>query len=87
MELYRSFHTQCCVLKVNGDYRDARIRNTESELDKYPPEFDDLLDRVFDEFGLIVCGWSAEWDHALRKAISRTPSRRFSMYWARPRQN
>ena len=75
-------HTQCCVFKVHGDYLDTRIRNTPAELDQYPPEFDQLLDRVFDEFGLIVCGWSAEWDVALRKAIYRAPSRRFSTYWA-----
>ena len=75
-------HTQCCVFKVHGDYRDTRIRNTPAELDQYPPEFDQLLDRIFDEFGLIVCGWSAEWDGALRKAIYRIPSRRFSTYWA-----
>ena len=75
-------HTQCCVFKVHGDYLDTRIRNTPAELDRYPPEFDRLLDRIFDEFGLIVCGWSAEWDGALREAIYRTPSRRFSTYWA-----
>ena len=40
------------------------------------------MDRIFDEFGLIVCGWSAEWDGALRSAITRTPSRRFTTYWA-----
>ena len=49
-------HTQCCVFKVNGDYLDTRIKNTPNELDQYPPEFDQLLDRIFDEFGLIVCG-------------------------------
>ena len=75
-------HTQCCVFKVHGDYRDTRIRNTPDELDQYPPEFDELLDRIFDEFGLIVCGWSAEWDEALRSAIIRAPSRRFTTYWA-----
>ena len=75
-------HTQCCVFKVHGDYLDTRIRNTPSELDQYPYKFDQLLDRIFDEFGLVVCGWSAEWDGALRKAINRAPSRRFSTYWA-----
>lgn len=74
-------HTRCCVVKLHGDYLDTRIRNTSSELDQYPPEFDNLLDRIFDEFGLIICGWSAEWDGALRTAISRAPSRRFSTYW------
>ena len=75
-------HTQCCVFKVHGDYLDTRIRNTPAELDRYPPEFDQLLDRIFDEFGLIVCGWSAEWDGALRSALNRAPSRRFTTYWA-----
>ncbi len=75
-------HTPCCVFKVNGDYLDTRIRNAPAELDQYPPAFDQLLDRIFDEFGLIVCGWSAEWDSALRKAMCRAPSRRFTTYWA-----
>ena len=67
---------------MHGDYLDTRIRNTPAELDQYPPEFEQLLDRIFDEFGLIVCGWSAEWDGALCKAIYRAPSRRFTAYWA-----
>ena len=75
-------HTQCCVFKVHGDYLDPGIRNTPTELDEYPPEFDQLLDRIFDEFGLIVCGWSADWDGALRSALIRSPSRRFTTYWA-----
>ena len=74
-------HTDCCVVKLHGDYRDTRIRNTQTELDSYPPEFDQLLDRVFDEFGLVVCGWSAVWDGALRDALSRATSRRFTTYW------
>ena len=75
-------HVDCCVFKLHGDYRDPGIRNTKSELDVYPPEFDQFLDRVFDEYGLIVCGWSAEWDTALRKALSRAKARHFSTYWA-----
>jgi len=55
-------HTKCCIIKVNGDYLDTRIRNTEQELNEYPEELNHLLDQVFDEFGLIVCGWSGEWD-------------------------
>ena len=58
------------------------LRNTPDELDQYPPEFDQLLDRIFDEFGLIVCGWSAEWDGALRSALFRAKSHRFTTYWA-----
>lgn len=41
-----------------------------------------LLDRVFDEFGLILCGWSGGWDTALRAAIERCQTHRFTTYWA-----
>lgn len=75
-------HTACTIVKLHGDYLDTRIRNTPQELAAYPKEFDRLLDRVLDEFGLIVAGWSAEWDEALRAAITRAPSRRFTTYWS-----
>ena len=82
-------HTQCCIVKVHGDYLDTRIRNSPAELDEYPTELNQLLDRIFDEFGLIVCGWSAEWDGALCSALFRASSRRFTTYWtvrAEPRE-
>lgn len=75
-------HTRCSIVKVHGDYLDTRIKNTPTELEKYDEQLDHLLNRVFDEFGLIVCGWSAEWDVALRAAIERCPSRRFTTFWA-----
>ena len=75
-------HTQHCLIKLHGDYLDTRIRNTPSELSEYSLEFNQLLDRIFDEFGLVVCGWSADWDVALRDAMFRAPSRRFTTYWA-----
>lgn len=59
------------VVKPHGDYLDARIKNTPDELSQYEEPFDGLLDRIFDEFGLIVCGWSATWDFAMRKALER----------------
>ena len=74
-------HSGISIIKVHGDYLDTRIKNTVPELSKYEPAMDALLDRVTDEYGLIVCGWSAEWDAALRAAIERCPSRRFSTYW------
>ena len=74
-------HTKCYLLKLHGDYKDARILNTDEELSRYPREYDMLLDRIFDEYGLLVCGWSGEWDHALREAIMRSPARRYSMFW------
>lgn len=74
-------HAQCTVIKVHGDYRDTRLRNTSSELVSYPTEINTLLDRVFDEYGLIVCGWSATWDRALCDAIFRNTNRRFTVFW------
>lgn len=74
-------HSRCTIIKVHGDYLDTRIRNTPAELDTYPPEFDALIDRVIDEHGLIICGWSADWDGALRRAILRSPNRRFTTFW------
>ncbi len=80
--LIHAIRKSCVVFKVHGDYMDTRIRNTTKELAEYPDSFDKLLDSIFDEFGLIVCGWSGEWDQALRAAIERTKSRRFSHFWA-----
>ena len=75
-------HTKCCVIKLHGDYLDTRIRNTSSELESYSEAFNKLLDRILDEFGLIVCGWSAVWDKALRDSLYRCQTRRFATYWA-----
>lgn len=74
-------HSECTVIKLHGDYRDARIKNTPSELAEYPEALNLLLDRILDEFGLVVCGWSAQYDTALRSAILRCPSRRFTTFW------
>lgn len=75
-------HSACYLLKLHGDYKDARILNTEAELSGYPAPYEALLDRIIDEHGLIVCGWSGEWDHALRAAFLRAPNRRYSVFWA-----
>lgn len=74
-------HSECTIIKVHGDYLSPDLRNTVDELDSYAPAIDTLLDRVFDEYGLVVCGWSATWDTALRNALLRAPNRRFATYW------
>ncbi len=74
-------HSKCTVAKLHGDYKDSRIRNTPKELAEYSKELATFLDSVLDEFGLIICGWSGEWDEALKNAVLRCASRRFSTYW------
>ena len=73
---------QCQIIKLHGDYKDVRSLNTITELAQYPDGINRLLDQIFDEFGMIVCGWSADWDGALRATVRRCKSQRFSWYWA-----
>ncbi len=74
-------HSGVTIIKLHGDYLDSRIKNTEQELAVYDEPLNQLLDRVLDEYGLIISGWSGDWDMALRNAITRCPSRRFSTFW------
>lgn len=74
-------HARCTVIKLHGDYLDHRLKNTPRELASYEKPMDRLLDRVLDEFGLIVCGWSGQNDTALKAAIERCPNRRYPTYW------
>ncbi len=75
-------HSRCTVIKPNGDYLDTRLKNTGDELAHYEDEMECLLDQVFDEYGLVVCGWSGDWDTALRGSLERCSTRRFTTYWA-----
>lgn len=75
-------HSNSTIIKLHGDYLDGNFKNTAEELAVYTDEMNALLDRIFDEYGLVVCGWSGEWDTALRQAIERTIQRRYSAFWA-----
>jgi hypothetical protein len=73
---------RCTIIKLHGDYLDVRSLNTVDELATYDAAIETLLARVFDEYGLVICGWSGVWDTALRNAIVRAPGRRYSTWWA-----
>lgn len=75
-------HSRVTVLKLHGDYADLEQRNTVDELETYPPAQQRLLERILEEYGLIVCGWSAEWDQALVRAIETVRSRRYPLFWS-----
>ena len=76
-------HIKNCVFKIHGDYLDSEIRNTPDELARYPEPYNALLDRIFDEYGIVVCGWSSVSDDALATAMSRSTSRRFTTFWTK----
>ncbi|MEY9894809.1 hypothetical protein ABIA31_008497 [Catenulispora sp. MAP5-51] len=75
-------HTKVTVIKLHGDYADLDQLNTFEELNGYDDRLKGLLDRVLDEYGLLVCGWSADWDKALVRSIENTRSRRYPLFWS-----
>ena len=74
-------HAPVTVIKLHGDYQSIDIRNTHEELSEYPRSLRSKLQEIFRDFGLIVVGWSGEWDTALRNLIQRNESRIYPMYW------
>jgi hypothetical protein len=75
-------HARCTVVKLHGDYAALDKLNTVEELSSYSEEMGGLLRRILDEYGLVVCGWSGDWDHALVEALEATKIRRYPLFWA-----
>ncbi|GCD21551.1 hypothetical protein CTKZ_31130 [Cellulomonas algicola] len=75
-------HTRCTVLKIHGDYASMDQLNTAAELSTYHHELRSVLERVFDEHGLVISGWSGDSDAGLAEAIDGTRTRRYPMYFA-----
>jgi hypothetical protein len=75
-------HQDALILKVNGDYKDVNIKNVSDELGEYDDGVENLLSRVFSEYGLIICGWSARYDTALRQLLIDNATSRYPTYWA-----
>jgi SIR2-like domain len=73
-------HAPATVIKLHGDYM-SKMRNAPDELATYPADLRCVLDRVLDEYGLMVIGWSADYDTALRNAIAACSSHRYPTYW------
>ncbi len=74
-------HQDAIVVKVNGDYKETDIRNLASELGEYPDSLQRIIDQTFRSYGLVVCGWSAEWDERLRESLRSCETHRYSTYW------
>lgn len=74
-------HARATVVKLHGDYKDLSTLNTPQELAEYPSQWQGLLAQIFDEYGLVIAGWSGDWDLALTHALESAPSRRYPLYW------
>jgi hypothetical protein len=79
-------HTiSCCVIHLHGDYLNpTSMRNTASELESYRPMTLTLLQRVLEDYGLIIAGWSSTYDPVLREAIARHYPARLTLAWIEP---
>lgn len=71
-------HFPLTIFKVNGDYKDSRVKNTEKELTNYSKTWRDYLFDILKDFGIITCGWSAKWDKAVIKAIESCKDHQYS---------
>lgn len=76
----------CVVIHLHGDYKNPdSMLNTDVELETYAPQTQQLLDRILDDYGLVVAGWSATYDTALRAAIeARHSFVRYPLAWIEP---
>lgn len=47
-------------------------------------DFDRLLEQALAAAGGQLCGWSAQWDHALVSCFERRATRRCPVFWCAP---
>ena len=73
---------KCLVVKAHGDYLDTRIRNTPDEVANLDPGIAALLEALFRDYGLLVAGWSADYDAGLRSVLIAAGAGRYGAYWA-----
>ena len=77
------FFEKLTLFKVCGDIKDTELMNSEENLTTINPDFSELLGIIFRNFGLIICGWSAKYDIALRDLIrnSYSSNTSYDNYW------
>lgn len=79
-------HTvECCVVHLHGSYRDASsMLNTDDELGTYKTHMHALLRHIVGSHGLLIAGWSAQWDHALRDTLRGNYRPFYTSAWINP---
>ena len=73
-------HSVVTLIKLHGDYNSPGLKNTPLEVSTYSRDLKRLLNRVSDDYGLIVVGWSGEFDVALVDSLEATKNRRYPLY-------
>lgn len=71
----------CRIVKVNGDFENLNLKITPEDLKSYDPEIEDYLKRICAEYGLIVCGWSGDYDTGLQEILKKLTLRRYPTFW------
>jgi len=72
---------QCHIVKTNGNYPSTDLKLTPDDLASYDKNLADYLDRIFSEYGLVICGWSGNHDAGLVKILTAERIRRFAIFW------
>lgn len=72
------------VVHLHGEYLSPDLLNTPDELGHYSPATEKLLRQVSDEYGLLVVGWSAEWDKRLVDLLTPAADVRHATWWIEP---
>lgn len=69
------------VVKINGDYMSLATKNTSHELASYDERLRELVDRILGDLGLIVSGWSGEYDPWLRDRLRSMARSNYPLCW------
>ncbi len=72
---------RCRIVMVNGRYPTTDLKLTPDDLNTYDEKLSDYLDRIFSEYGLVICGWSGKHDTGLVKILTGKRIRRFAIFW------
>lgn len=73
------------VVHLHGDYLTARtMKNTNAELAAYDDVVVSFMERLLHDHALVLVGWSAKYDPALRDLLSRAMRQYFTSYWVEP---
>jgi hypothetical protein len=85
IEEMEPLHAQrAAVVHLHGEYLSPDLLNTPDELGSYSTATERLLRQVSGEYGLLLVGWSAEWDKRLVELLTPGAELRHATWWIEP---